>query len=480
MTYPKSLVLPVSLSFPFLHLNLVRITIVNIKSLLLASLCGVWSLHNAIAADPNAEPATATAPADAVAEPEAWNIHGQLTNTTQWHPAFHSPYRGQNSLDGSNRSTETTDVTLFAGVRLWSGAAVYLNPEFDQGFGFSRTWGVAGFPSGESYRVGSDVPHGRLHRLFLRQVFGLSDATQAVASGANQLADNVPTDNVTLTVGKFSVVDIFDNNGYAHDPRADFLNWSVLSAGAFDYAGDSWGYTYGAALEWTQDWWTLRGGYFDLVATPGVPKLNHLKRHEFVGEWEMRGQLLNHPGKLKLLGFVNYGNMGDYTDAVRLAQLTGAGTAPDTTQVRRIAANTGYSINIEQELSAELGFFARASRNNGNKESLDFTDINRSLTMGLSLKGDRWNRHDDTLGVAVVVNSLSSAARAYFAAGGMGDIIGDGRLNYRPERIVETYYSWHIDKRLTLSADYQYIGNPGYNQDRGPASIFGLRLHAEY
>ena len=200
--------------------------------------------------------------------PEIWAIHGQLTNVTQRHPRFSSPYSGENSLDASGRAEETTDITLYAGLRLWQGAELWINPEIDQGFGLSNTVGVAGFPSGEAYKVGANKPYLRLPRAFIRQVIAMGGDEQRVEAAANQLAGTKAADNLTITIGKFSVGDIFDINSYAHDPRADFLNWSLIDSGAFDYAADAWGFTYGAAAEWTQSNWTVRGGVFQLSKIP--------------------------------------------------------------------------------------------------------------------------------------------------------------------------------------------------------------------
>ena len=211
-----------------------------------------------------AQPALALGDAGAPAVPEtpSWNLHGQFTTDTQFHPAFTSPYQGANSLDAGNSGRQTSDLTVFAGWRPWQGAGVYVNPEIDQGYGLSGTLGVAGFPSGEAYKVGARNPYFRLPRAYLRQVWATDPQSgdTAVADGANQLAARIPDDNLTVTAGKFSVVDIFDANRYAHDPKADFQNWALIDAGAFDYAADAWGFTYGAALEWTRAWWTLRGG----------------------------------------------------------------------------------------------------------------------------------------------------------------------------------------------------------------------------
>jgi high affinity Mn2+ porin len=316
--------------------------------------------------------------------------------------------------------------------------------------------------------------------LFLRQVFGLGGEEQKIEPDANQLGGTRSADNITLTVGKFSVVDVFDTNTYAHDPRADFLNWSVVDAGAFDYAADAWGYTFGGAAEWTQSWWTLRGGVFALSKVPnGKAPDSDFYQYALIAEWEARHQWRDHPGKLKLLAFANDGRMASYDDAVHLAQLSG--TTPDVSLVRRTSSRTGFAINLEQELASDLGLFARVSLNDGSKEAFEFTEINESISGGASMHGDSWGRHDDSVGAAVAINGISGAAQRYFAAGGLGILIGDGQLpHYGREQIAEAYYSLHLIGSSTLSADYQYIVNPAYNRDRGPVSIFGLRVHAEF
>ena len=411
--------------------------------------------------------------------PEGWAVHGQWTTVSQRHPAFASPYAGDNSLVSNARTEETTDLTLFAGLRLGRTTEIWVNPEIDQGFGLSNTLGLAGFPSGEAYKVGANTPYLRLPRAFIRHVIPLGGEEEKVEAGANQLSGARASDNLVLTIGKFSVVDIFDTNSYAHDPRADFLNWSVIDAGAFDYAADAWGFTYGAAMEWTQGRWTLRGGAFQMSAVPNA-KVNgiHPHQHMLVGELERRHEFAGRPGKLKFLAFVNRADMASYRDALQLA--AGTGSTPDVSRVRRFQSRPGITINLEQELASDLGVFARLSANDGGKEAYEFTEINRSLAVGASMKGARWGRADDTVGLAAVVNGLSGAARDYFAAGGMGILIGDGRLNYGTEQIVETYYSLRMNQYVTLALNYQHVVNPAYNQDRGPVSIYGMRLHAEF
>ena len=430
----------------------------------------VFGLH---AGAVRADDAGQAQPAD-----ESWGLHVQATNVSQWHPAFNASYSGQNSLNPASSSAETSDVTLFAGTRFWGGE-LWINPEIDQGFGLSNTLGMAGYPSGDAYKVGANAPYQRLPRLFYRKTINLGGEVKQVESGLNQLAGTQSADNVILTMGKFSVVDVFDTNAYAHDPRADFMNWSVVESGAFDYAADAWGYTYGASAEWTQSRWTFRGGVFALSKTPNSTKIDPtFNQHEYVGEVEERHRLFGHDGKLKLLAFVNDGLMGSYADALRLASQTNS--TPDTALVRRGNTNSGLALNLEQELTSDLGAFARASYNDGAEQAFDFTEINRSVAAGFSLKGGRWNRPGDTFGFAAVANGLSGAARDYFAAGGMGILIGDGALNYGLEKIVETYYSLQATRNFFVTFDYQYVTNPAYNQDRGPVNIYGMRLHFEF
>jgi high affinity Mn2+ porin len=401
-------------------------------------------------------------PANAVADddPDAIaSINGQVNFIEQYHPAFRAPYSGQNSLDPGSRGDETFAVSVIAGLHLWNGAEAYADPEVDQGFGLSRTVGVAGFPNGEAYRLGSSVPYFRLQRLYLQQSFG--------------------GDSLVITAGKFAVTDLFDTNSYAHDPGNDFLNWAIIDSGAFDYAADAWGFTYGIAAEWTREWWTLRTGLFDLSRFPNTTALvRGFGQYEVVGEFEARHEIGGRPGKVKLLGFINRGRMGSYMDAVALA--AGSNSVPEMALVRRPAFRPGAALNIEQQLDDDVGAFARLSWNDGSEEAFEFTEINHSFAAGLLLKGTRWSRPDDTVGVAGVVDEISRSAQEYFAAGGMGILIGDGRLRYGTENILEMYYRAVLRRGVAMSFDYQLIVDPAYNRDRGPVSVFGFRLHTEF
>lgn len=415
----------------------------------------------------------------AASDSEWWRIEGQFTNVSQWHPDFHAPYSSLNSMKPDEGVRETTDATLYAGIRLSPNTEAWINPEIDQGFGLSNTLGAAGYPSGEAYKIGAHRPYLRIQRAFVRHVISLGGQPQKIDPAPNQLGGTASSNNVTVTVGKFSVVDIFDTNGYAHDPRADFLNWSVIDAGAFDYAADAWGYTFGAEVEWTRDWWTLRAGAFQMSQVPNAKIAGfHPRQHMFVTEFEGRYTWQNRPGKIKLLAFVDQANMAKYSDALRLARSTGS--VPDVSPVRYDQSRPGVVFNLEQDLVPYLGTFVRASVNDGTKETYEFTEINRSIAVGLSLKGRSWGRDDDGLGFAAAVNALSADARAYFAAGGMGILIGDGALNYGPEKILESYYSLQLNDHSTLSINFQHLRNPAYNRDRGPINIGAFRLHVHF
>jgi high affinity Mn2+ porin len=432
-------------------------------------------LNYQFGSDSKASGVSVTAP-----DPDLVNFHGQSTLLWQGYPPFRSPYQGPNSLPGGGEGRETWDATLYAGVRLWSGAELWVNPEIDQGFGLADTLGVAGFTSGEAYKVGFPYPYARLPRTFIRQTINLGGDTQKVDAGINQFAESQTADRLVITVGKFAVTDVFDNNKYAHDPRSDFMNWTLVDTGTLDYAADAWGYTYGAAAEWYQGNWTVRGGFFDLSNVPNSTDLDPgFGQYQWVGEIERRYDLLGHPGKLAVTAFLSRGRMGSFADAIALANLTGG--PADIAAVRQYQSRGGVSFNLEQEIAPELGVFARAGVANGDIEPYEFTDVDRTAAAGLSLNGKQWGRPDDTVGLAAVVNGISKEHEAFLNAGGLGILVGDGTLPHPgAEEIVETYYTYAVSSSTHLTADYQFINNPGYNTDRGPANVFSGRFHWQF
>jgi high affinity Mn2+ porin len=411
--------------------------------------------------------------------PDNGNIHAQFTLIGQGYPAFHSPYEGAQSLAGASQFQNTTSATAFIGVRPWDGGEIYFDPELMQGFGLSDTLGVAGFPNGEAQKSNFPIARFNIARAYVRQTFGLGGEQEEIEDGPNQLGGKQDISRLTITAGKMSVIDFFDNNLFSHDPRRDFLNWNMYCCGSYDFTMDRISYTWGAFAELNQKQWAIRAGYF---LVPTVSSSNtfdtQFPHGEYIGELELRYSLFSQPGKLRMMGWANHANMGTY--AAALAEPLTTPTYPDITLVRRVRTNYGLVANLEQAITSELGMFARASWNPGLYEVIGWTDCDESLSIGAVLKGTPWGRPNDRIGVGGVVEGLSPEARAYFAAGGLGILIGDGQLNYRPEQILEAYYAYSLNKWATFTFDYQFILNPAYNADRGPVSIFAGRLHAEF
>jgi high affinity Mn2+ porin len=426
-------------------------------------------------------PGIPVTPSEAEAvQPQDWAVHWQSTFTWELQPSFNSPYQGGHSLTPGANGRETFDATLYAGARVWPGGEIWINPEVDQGFGLSNTFGVAGYPSGEAYKLGKSAPYFLVQRGFLRQTVDLGGEAEKLEPDLNQLGGTQTANRLVFTIGKYSVVDIFDTNKYAHDPRRDFLNWSLIDQGAFDYAANAWGYTYGGAAEWYEHWWAARVGLFDLPVEPNAADLSpNFQQGQFVAELEERHNLWGQPGKLKLLYWLTHGNLGTYLDAISVGEATG--TIPSTGAVRRNRSKGGFGLNLEQQLAPDLGLFARASIGNGTVEEVAFTDIDQSVSGGLSLQGSRWGRPDDTVALGGAINRISHQGKLYFAAGGLGGIIGDGQLpRAGPEQILETYYRVAVTSFAQFAFDYQFIKNPAYAVERGPVSIFTLQLHLQY
>jgi high affinity Mn2+ porin len=406
------------------------------------------------------------------------DAHFQLTTVTQAHPKFDAAYTGRNSLSPESEHETTVTSTLYLGARLWRGSELYVNPELSGGSGLSRAFGIAGFPNGESFRVGDPQPHVYLGRLMLRQTFAAGSEVEPVADKANQLGGRRPVRRWTVTIGKFGVTDVFDDNDYSHDPRAQFLNWADWTPGAWDYPADTRGYTWGAAVEYDDETWAVR---FAAAAEP--KQANGLEidkdlRHAYslMGELDRQYELSGQKGEAKLVVFYNRARMGNYRDALLQAD----GGAPDIVSTRRRGRSKwGVAVNLQQPLGTSLGLFLRGSWNDGRNEAWAYAEIERSATAGGVWKAPLTGRPGDEAGLAFIVNALSQDHRDYLAAGGFGFMIGDGRLRYGLEKIAEVYYAALLYDHLWLTADYQFVQNPAYNRDRGPVHVFGLRFHAE-
>ncbi|WP_375463487.1 carbohydrate porin [uncultured Methylobacterium sp.] len=413
-----------------------------------------------------------------------FSLHGQTTFVNQGVPGFRSPYLGPNSLV-PHQAQATTTATAFLGFKLLEGTELYYNPEFSQGFGLSRTLGVAGFVNGEAQKAGAPFPKLRSNRYFVRQTFGLGGESEAVPDGPNQVATRRDVERITVVAGKFALGDFFDGNVYAHDPRVDFMNWSLWAASAWDFPANLPGFTQGLYVEYNRAEFAVRAAYTQVPKEPSSDVLDPrvFERAGLNVEFEERHVLpgLEQPGRVRLGFFSNEGNTAAYRQVVALTDAGLFGDVNDAVSAtRRPRRKTGGYVNLEQAVTADLGVFARASLSDGRSESLSFTDVDRSVSGGISLKGTAWDRPGDTVGLGATANGLTPAHRAFFAAGGLGLLIGDGRLTYAPERALEAYYALGLTKSVTLSFDYQFVQNPAYNRDRGPVNVFGTRLHADF
>ncbi len=398
---------------------------------------------------------------------------------------FHSPYSGANSLLARNENELSDTYTLYAGVRLTRGLELFVNPEMARGNGVSQALGLAGFTNGDVIRNPTLGMEPYLGRYFVRYTLATGKGEEKITPSENQIEGMQPTHRLVFTNGKFGASDIFDVNSYANSTRTQFMNWALLNNAAYDYAADTRGYSRGYAVEWVNPDFAVR---FGLLAMPLVANgpdlaenLTHARGEQI--EVETHPKLLRHKGPMivRLLAYRNIATMGDYRQALMLAQQSG--TTPDITATRRSNRNKfGFGLNLEQPLGEEgaTGLFARYGWDDGATESFAYTEVDRSLSVGGQLSGKRWHRPEDRVALAFVQNDLAAAHKEYLAAGGIGFLLGDGKLNYGSERIVETYYSYQVAKPLALALDYQFINNPGYNRDRGPVSVLSVRAHLEF
>jgi high affinity Mn2+ porin len=409
-----------------------------------------------------------------------WSIHFQQTVISQYHPEFNAPYSDTFSLQPSSEAQTSFTSTFFIGLRLWKGAQFYFNPEIAGGGGFSQARGIAGFTNGETFRIGNPKPQGYVARFYIKQIIGLSKETKNSEDRANQVSWKQPISYISISAGKFSISDFFDNNSYAHDPRTQFMNWALMSNGAWDYPANTRGYTWGIVIELVKPAWALRASstLVPKSANGNIMDLNIKNAKSETLEYQKNYNLLKKPGIIRLLGFFTQANMGNYNLSVQEAP-----ASPDITLTRK-AGRTKYGagFNMEQQISKSMGLFGRTSWNDGRNETWAFTEIDHTASLGMVLKGNSWKRTDDNLGIAFVSNGISKAHQNYLAAGGHGFMIGDGKLHYGREKIGELFYNFHLhEQHFWISAGYQFVINPAYNKDRrGPVHVFSLRIHVEF
>ncbi len=420
---------------------------------------------------------------------QTWNFHLQTTTTVQGYPSFYARYSGPNSLPTSAEVRETVSLDLYTGLRLWTGAEMHLDLLTWQGFGLGNALGIDDFPDGEAYKIGTHPPREGTARLFIRQTIGLGGDTEEVVEDPLTLAGKQDISRITFTIGRFSCKDVFDNNAYANDPRTQFMNWAFTANATWDYPADALGYTTGVAVELNKPKWAVRYGFFQITSMrngftaedqyflwPGEPSGGDGRfwhAWDMVVENEHRYSLNTHHGTIRLLGYVNAGEFGSYS-----AALYAPNVDIDLTHAQR--HEFGFGLNLEQEITKDIGVFSRMGWNDGINEAWMFTDVNHMGSLGVSVRGEPWHRPDDTIGVATVISGISLHNQQYLEAGGLGILDGDGALNYAKEKVIETYYQAKITKRLLAALDYQFVADPAFNTARGPVSVFGARFHFEF
>jgi high affinity Mn2+ porin len=439
-------------------------------------------------------------------DPDRFNIHGQFTYTWQGYPAFHSapgalvvaspPFLGFPS-GGEGRSIG--EGTLYAGVRLWKGAEFWINPEIDQGLGLGNSIGVGAYVNGEAFKIGSSEPYAKIQRVFVRQTIDLGGEKEEVPADINQFAKTQTSDRLVLTFGRMSPLDVFDQNKYANNPKSQFLNWGLYYALPFDWGGDAWGYGWGATAEWYTGRYTFRLGWFDTeksAIADNTPTSTDFgvdptfKQYDIMAEIEERHDLWGQPGKVKLVFNLISANLGTYSNAIIDAQANSACSIalaggvpgfPALACVRTYTQKVDVHFNIEQAITPDIGIFSRVGWAPSYIEDLAVTDSNFFASGGVSITGRSWGRPADTIGIGYVYNRISQAEQQYLNLGGLGSFVGDGQLaNPRAENVFETYYNWALNASTSVSFDYQYFVNPGFNGDRGPINIFATRVHWQF
>ncbi|MCK8786777.1 carbohydrate porin [Roseomonas sp. NAR14] len=416
----------------------------------------------------------------AALEAQGWLLGGQATAILQGNAGFASPYRAAGSLHPAPlaRNTFSADITI--GRRLWQGAEVVVDAQTSQGFGISNSTGVAAFPNGEAFRLGTNYLAGYFPRAFFRQTIALSDVripTEELDNDPLRFREPLPRDRLTITAGKLSLYDIFDDNSYAHDPRTQFMNWALVGGAGVDFAADARGYTNGVAVELENGTWALRTGAFQVARRINGLSLDPqpFRGYQALAELTRYFHVNDRPGAVRLLYGYSRTRSQNWDELL-------AGDITDTA----INPTGGYRpkhmllLNAEQRLTRDLGAFVRLSWNDGRAQNWMFTEMDNAVSAGLSLNGRPWERPGDTVGTAFNSGGISRSHRRFLEAGGIGFITGDGRLTYGREFIWETYYDARLAPGINAAADYQLVVNPAYNRDRGPVSVFALRVRAAF
>jgi high affinity Mn2+ porin len=410
-------------------------------------------------------------------------ISGQANFIYQYHPSFASPYSGPNSFSGAAEGEMSHVYTLFTGFQLFQNTEILADFESAGGKGLGNALGIAGYSNLDVVRNPSLGQAPYLARFMVHQIIDLGGGTVEAERGPFSLATELPARRLEIRAGRFSMADFFDNNSVGSDSHRQFENWTVDNNGAYDYAADTRGYTYGFIVEYQSPMFGVR---FGEALMPKVANGLNLdadlgRAHSENLEFEFREHLIaGQTGTLRFLTYANTADMGSYREAID-NYLDGRTTVPNIVSTREQGrVKYGFGLNFEQPLNNSFSVFGRIGWNEGHNESFAYTEVDNTFSFGGSVKGNSWNRPQDKFGLAFVSNGISADHREYLALGGTGFLLGDGGLNYQRENIAEAFYTAHLTRGITFGPDVQYIANPGYNHDRGPVFVAGLRLHLEF
>jgi high affinity Mn2+ porin len=421
---------------------------------------------------------------DALLKDSGWCFHFQFTGIIQYNPVFTSPYAGQNSFISKSARAYSVTSTAYLGRKLWSGASIYFNPEMAGGEGLSSTLGIAGFPNGETFRIGQPQPVVYVARIFLRQQINLDNTHfDTIPEGVNQVREIVSRKRLTINAGKFGIADFFDQNGVSHDPRTDFMNWSLMNNGAYDYAANTRGYTGGVIIEYYTPGWVFRAGTALMPLEANGPTLNFnwTKSNSETAEIQKNYDLHGLPGVARLLFYYNTSKAPAYQTVID-EDRNGTDTSLNVvTGTQYGGKKYGLGVSAEQAISARLHGFLRLGWNDGKTATWAFTEVDNSASLGLRYFGIGRGRMADNIGLAFVSNGISSVHEQFLSIGGYGFIIGDGKLpHYKRENIMEFFYQVKLFEQLYATLDYQFVANPAYNHDRGPVSLLAARVHVNF
>jgi high affinity Mn2+ porin len=435
---------------------------------------------------------------------ESWNAYGQFTYISYWHGSFPAAYTNLNgsinSLSPKQEYGFTGTGTLYFGLKTWwTGGEIYAAPESIAEAPFSELRGIGGAINDfELQKNGAKLPNVYRSRAFFKQTINLGGDKIHLDSGPMQLAGTVDSRRVTFRFGGFSILDFFDKNSYSGDLRRQFMNMAFMTHAAYDFASDARGYSVGAVVEYFYDDWAFRFGRITGPQNPNQLATDYHVLEHYGDQFEIEHHhtLFGRPGAARLLGYRNHLNTGRFDEAIaaynnsnganNATTCTGFNygsdnaTAPDLCWSRKTNTKMGIGINLEQEITDDVGIFFRGMYSDGKTEVYAYTSSDRSISLGTLIKGTRWGRSKDLFGVGYVQNMISQAHAEYLSMGGIDGFVGDGKLNYKPERAFNVFYSVNLLSSLWLTGDYQLLANPAFNADRGPVDIYSAKMHVEF